>query len=375
MKCIRCNHDSKHKDRKNQTCPKCKGAFAFEPQEKDPVTDVAFQNAINRVSGNGKVRFGNEHLYYEVNRRLRPRFPRGRGMLAPLATASVVGGMFVGVPWLFGAGWISAIAAVVLGATGTVQGVRWFNRNRQRTVLLDRARFSGMTIAWERAHGRPVGLIVRAPEAAARAPSRALQYEMVDYSFDRAVICDRASTVDLLLANNFHFENNCAVLTYDGYPSGPFETIRTMLKRNPKLRAFALHDATVDGCTLAHRLATDPAWFAGQVPVTDVGLRPGQAEPVKGLGLRAPAGAAVAGHGITASEAAWLTQYSLELAAIRPDQILKRLFRAMNRQDDDADDGGGVFFIGDGDDGRVIEDAESFSSDANADDGGADSFG
>jgi hypothetical protein len=27
------------------------------------------------------------------------------------------------------------------------------------------------------------------------------------------VICDRAQTVDVLLANNFHFENNCAVLS------------------------------------------------------------------------------------------------------------------------------------------------------------------
>ena len=111
-----------------------------------------------------------------------------------------------------------------------------------------------MLIAWERAHGKPPGLIVRPSAQAPSRPRRVLESDLADYSFDRAVICDRARTVDLLLANNFHFENNCAVLSIDGYPPGPFETVRTMLKRNPKLQVFALHDATVEGCTLAHRL-------------------------------------------------------------------------------------------------------------------------
>ena len=130
----------------------------------------------------------------------------------------------------------------------------------------------------------------RAPHRARREPAAPRpEPDLADYSFDRAVICDRARTVDLLLANNFHFENNCAVLSIDGYPPGPFETVRAMLKRNPRLQVFALHDATPDGCTLAHRLATDPAWFAGQVPVIDVGLRPGHAGPFQGLWLPAAA--------------------------------------------------------------------------------------
>ena len=180
--------------------------------------------------------------------------------------------------------------------------------------------------------------------------------------------------------NNFHFENNCAVLSLEGYPPGPFETVRTMLKRNPKLRAFALHDATVAGCTLAHRLTTDPAWFAGQVPVTDVGLRPGHAGPFRGLWLPALIPHVPLDGGIKASEAEWLRQYALELAAIRPDQVLKRLFRAMNRQPegDDSDDGADILIFdggSDGGDSYVIDDDDSFGSDADADDGGADSFG
>src|SRR5204863_2586986 len=132
-----------------------------------------------------------------------------------------------------------------------------------------------MWSAWRAAlHDHPKGLIVR-KEPAPR--PRAAEPDIPLYSFDRAVICDRARTVDLLLANNFHFENNCAVLSVEGYPPGPFATVRTMLQRNPRLQVYALHDATFAGCVLARRLTSDPAWFQGQVRVLDVGLRPGHA--------------------------------------------------------------------------------------------------
>jgi hypothetical protein len=152
-----------------------------------------------------------------------------------------------------------------------------------------------------------------------------------------------------------------------------------MLKRNPRLQVFALHDATVAGCTLAHRLASDPAWFAGQVPVTDVGLRPGHAEPFRGLWLPAEVLHVPLDGGITPAEAEWLKSYSLELAVIRPDQVLKRLFRAMNRQTESDGNGTGgngeTACVEEEERSFVIEDNESFSSDASADDGGADSFG
>src|SRR5204863_3046139 len=139
---------------------------------------------------------------------------------------------------------------------------------------VDAATFERLWERWCSVHGTPAGVIVRKPQPDHPA---AAEPDLADYSFDRAVICDRARTVDLLLANNFHFENNCAVLSIDGYPPGPFETVRAMLKRNPGLQVFALHDATETGCRLAHRLATETAWFAGQARVVDVGLRPAHA--------------------------------------------------------------------------------------------------
>ena len=181
---------------------------------------------------------------------------------------------------------------------------------------------------------------MRAMTRGTSAPQRALEADIADYSFDRAVICDRARTADILLANNFHFENNCAVLAIDGYPETQFETVRAMLKRNPRLRVFALHDAKGKGCRLARTLANDPAWFAGQVDVVDVGLRPRHTRAFRGL-LQPSVQPVTPGNGISSSDAAWLSAQTLELAAIRPEQVLKRMYKALNRKDSDGDGGAG----------------------------------
>jgi hypothetical protein len=195
-------------------------------------------------------------------------------------------------------------------------------------ATLHRSRFERLYARWEAEHGPPPGVIKRRP-AAESTPE--VEADVSDYSFDRAVICDRARTVDLLLANNFHFENNCAILSVDGYPQGPFETVRAMLKRNPRLAVYALHDATPAGCRLARTLAQDPAWFAGQTAVIDVGLRPMQADAIQGPFLPGREGDVGTEPGLSAWEATWLAKHRLELAVISPEQVVKRLFRAINQ--------------------------------------------
>ena len=360
MKCVHCQTDSKYKDRSSGRCPSCGKAFAFEPKQGDPFTDMAFQSAIDAVSAKGAVRWGVEHLYYEVCRRRRgKRFPW------KVCVALVIA-LLVLLNWTNAAPPLFVLVPAV--------PVIWLLIRRldrlTPTVQLERAEFDRLWQKWVSANGNPKGLIVRKTQPRSTTPQ---ERDIGDYSFDRAVICDRARTVDLLIANNFHFENNCAVLSVRGYPEGPFETVRTMLKRNPKLQVFALHDASITGCRLANTLADDPAWFKGQVTVTDVGLRPRHAAPFHGLLLPA-AGAAVVVHGtgIDASEVAFLTAYVLELAAIRPEQILKRLFRAINRREDIRSDSDGSS----GSDGSGIDDdRSSFSQDAGDSDNGSDSFG
>jgi hypothetical protein len=97
------------------------------------------------------------------------------------------------------------------------------------------------------------------------------------YSFDRLVVCDRSEIAQFLIANNFHFENNCAVLSITGYPQSIFDTTMEMLRRNPDLKVYALHDCSPRGIGLVDQLRTSPNWFRGNSAIIiDIGLLPRQ---------------------------------------------------------------------------------------------------
>lgn len=364
MKCFRCGHDSKYSERRDGHCPQCKGKFAFEPREGARMSDVAFADAIARVSSDGEVAWGVEHLHYEVARRLKKK-----------ARGSVIGGVLLSLFALI----IGSAFHVAIGlGLGLLLAFFTYRAARRVELVLSRAQFDLMWGKWCAAHGAPRRVIHRRPPNAL-APPRTLEPDIPSYSFDRAVICDRARTVDLLLANNFHFENNCAVLGEGGYPAQAFEVVRKMLKNNPRLVVYVLHDATPSGCGLAHRVAREEAWFAGRVRVVDVGLRPAHAFALRGLWLR-QRGLVVHTEelgGLSRAERVWLAKgWTLELAAIRPEQVIKRLYRAISEDRGGAlsesrttsDGGGGATDI-------VYFDTTSMGTEASASDGGGDSFG
>lgn len=375
MKCVRCGKDSNYKDRSGRTCPGCKGRFAFEPKDGDPVTDMLFLNSIKAVSGDGRLWWGVENLYYEVCRRSRK--------VVPLACILVL---------LFLAAFLLTLALTqrnrsvtpALGFFGVVLLVGGLasaaTRLRGAYARIDRDTFSRLWDKWVGAHGKPEKVIERVPDPPT---PKDLEADIGDYSFDRAVICDRARTVDLLVANNFHFENNCAVLSVDGYPKGPFAVIKAMLKRNPRLLVFVVHDASAPGCRLAHRLVTDPDWFGGAgLRVIDLGLRPRHAGPFRGLLQHGDGVRLEPEDGIATAEAEWLVKHRLELAAVRPEQVLKRLFaglqahanddpRARDTSSQGASDGW-VTTCGAFDAGGYGGDSDGAGGDGG---GGADAFG
>jgi hypothetical protein len=353
MKCVYCLNDSKYPERADGKCPKCGKRFAFEPKTGAIFTDMAFKSAIDAVSSLGTVRFLPQHVYYELAR-------RKRGTRSPSVVFLVLSGICLLValasPFLL-------IPAAVLGL---IAALLWPKNH----LLEPASSFDSTWSRWISIHGAPPGLIVRKLPGKDPAPSQRAA-DIQQYSFDRAVICDRPETVDVLLANNFHFENNCAVLAKNGYPPRAFDTVKEMLQKNPRLTVYVLHDATVEGCTLAHELATSKSWFRDRARVVEVGIRPAHAKSFRGVWLRGDVAIGRA-PGITAREASWLAQSSLELFAIRPEQIIKRLFKAI-ATDVDGLSPASQFLLDDGPTFWV--DAGSFSSDASASDGGGDSFG
>ena len=97
--------------------------------------------------------------------------------------------------------------------------------------------------------------------------------ELNHYSFDRLVVCQKDEIAHFLIANNFHLENNCAILSITGYPENTFQTILDMARQNPNLKVYALHNCSASGMNLVYNLKTRPNWFINyQIQIYDLGL-------------------------------------------------------------------------------------------------------
>jgi hypothetical protein len=96
------------------------------------------------------------------------------------------------------------------------------------------------------------------------------------YTFARVLVTDSIGIAEMLIANAFHIFDNCPILSVDGYPQDTFATILEMVRRNPDLDVYALHDASVTGCMLPLTLRTKE-WFPEPATrIIDLGLRPRQ---------------------------------------------------------------------------------------------------
>jgi hypothetical protein len=314
VKCIHCGAKTKYSDRRaTRRCARCRHEFAFEPRESDSVSDLAFKYALQAVSDDGRLSWTDRNLYYEVARRVRRR--------------------------------------------------RWRDRLVRRPFpCLVPTDFEGMVRRWSLVHGAPPGKLADRAFAE-RSAEGSTAPDVADYAFERVVICDSEDAVDVLLANRFHADNRCPVFSFDGYPAQAYETLLPRLQDNPPEMAIVVHDADPAGCSLATRVGEDPRWFgrAGSVSIVDAGLRPADARRFRGVYLQGSP-LDVGDGGITAEERKWLSNYRLELAAVRPRTLLTVLAGILRGEIVPTDrdkvgtrrlrriwDGDGVW-IGDGDD-------------------------
>jgi hypothetical protein len=370
MKCIHCGTDSKLTQRtqaparrereRDKRCPKCRHPFAFEPTtDPNRVTDGQLKHAIDRVCGEGKVLFTERQLWYEFNRRwMKPGFWRAQYGALPFAGASTSL-----IPAVAGAGVLIFPVALLGLAAGLGAAAVLSRRANRRAPLPPRPPRIPLDVferqylrRWITVHGNVAGLLpVR--EAAAPDLPKQVPADVASFSFDRAVVTDTWETAQMLVANRFHFEHHCAVLSRDGYPDGIADTVKEMLRRNPRLTVFALHDASPGGCLLPLTLR-DPAWFPDPgVRIVDLGLRPGTA-----LRLRVPAlaGAPVATPArlakiLPAEDVAWLAEgHAAELAALRPAEVLRAAYQGIVAAGRSDGSGGGDGSTGGGYDGGVI---------------------
>jgi hypothetical protein len=322
-------------------CKSCGEPFAFEPStmEEVKVTDPMFANLIQEISVNGTLSFTRKQFLYFTNRKLtRKKYQTnfsayfGWGFIAILATIFIGGitdslllGLFAGlgvnivgllknhqdalsnylsikerkkklkkfqiVSIIVGVFYTLvgvvrpesiplAIAGIVLSVIGVILGNQKQSPSADNTqiMLLNVSDFDRWIERWTNLKGNIEQLL---PDALPRLnPSRNkdINPELLNYSFDRLLVCDRDEIAHFLITNNFHFENNCAILSINGYPQNIFDIVMKMVRNNSELQVYTIHNCSPDGIQLAHKLRTEPQWFSDRnLPIIDIGISPQQA--------------------------------------------------------------------------------------------------
>ncbi|BAS55430.1 hypothetical protein NIES2135_52850 [Leptolyngbya boryana NIES-2135] len=293
MKCIECGTNNWLSDRtKNQGfCKKCQHQFAFEPvhMEGSKMTDQYFKETISSISSGDILFFTEKQFLYAINRRLarykitdaEDKIPTSINTFGVifiiLSVISFTSSEIRELPFSD-----NLIAILVLSfvfslfASPLIYAADLlFGNRRQKQFSVTEAELHGWIERWKFV-GNSIDKLLDPPQLTAAAAT--ISDEVSAYSFDRVIICDRATIAQLLIANNVHFENSCAILSLNGYPAAIFDTVMQMLRRNSDLTVYVLHDATPQGISLIHTLKTSSEWFENQtLRYFELGLLPRQA--------------------------------------------------------------------------------------------------
>jgi hypothetical protein len=399
MKCIRCNTDNKLKDRTlyQGRCSSCRHPFTFEPTAMGSVqiTDMMFAKTLSDISVNGSLSFTRSQFFAFLEKRLRSKKASTIGCLIFCSIPVLLWGIAVAfnadiltaIPFfivfvafngaaaclhsaslkssrknrrylsLFLIAW-GAFLVVVGSVIGLISSSGWavivslgigsfmlytgFDRIKNPQIiikpLISQESINGWLDNWQQINGSIPTLLQSPDRIQAIAPQ--VPEDVTHYSFDRLIVCDRDTVAHFLIANNFHFENNCAILSIDRYPTDIFESVMTMVRRNPDLKVFVIHDCSAKGLLTVSRIKTEAAWFANtSVTVIDIGLLPRQIlESRRGFVVTKSSSQSQRStqlpptlrQSLSRAELAWLDAgHSVNLESIAPRQLMTALQRAI----------------------------------------------
>lgn len=148
-----------------------------------------------------------------------------------------------------------------------------------------------------------------------------------------AIICQSDEIAQFLIANKVDSENNCTILSINGYPQSIFDTAMEILRYNADVKIYALHDATPAGVDLANQLRTNSNWFANQdIKIFDLGIFPHQVLENRDMFVQNSKTMAEASRklpykvrlDLTLEEIAWLDAGNfVELESFEPPRLLR----------------------------------------------------
>jgi hypothetical protein len=421
MKCINCGTDNKLKDRTvNQgRCLKCNHPFVFEPTSMGTatITDSMFSKVLADISASYTLYFTPKQLLYFLDSRVRKKAFQPAGfwflyLFFNVWVTGFVGGftaafipnsvLVVNLVYQAVTIWnlfnntnssrlnnasrkasaktlqrlgvvilVVGISAslfvlnsfpvfsivVILGLLSIFLGTRQLGKveNLPQQFLFSSIDLDRWLIKWQQINGKVDKVLTSQQEQIA---PTSINPDITAYSFDRLVVCDSANIAQLLIANNFHFENNCAILSITGYPQSIFNTTMEMLRRNPDLKVYAIHDCSSKGVSLVHHLRTSEKWFLNSnVTIIDLGLLPRQIIASQGkmftrfssqLKDEAKKLSVDICQSLTADELAWLhTGNFVELESFTPQKLIQVLRHGISGSLNLESDDSSIILIGD----------------------------
>ncbi len=346
MKCIKCNTENNLKERQflNGTCKTCRHPFVFDPKSQPaaPFTDGFFANAINTLSVNHSLFFTPRQFYYALNNRRQSKLNLIAAigcLIGLLAVINLI--LFIATKSVFFL--LTLLLIIFCGIIFILPKVRErFENKKPKKIIFEFHQINDWLHRWQRVNGAMAKILPPPTVSKQIAP---ISEEVKAYSFDRLVVCDSPQMAQFLLANNFHFEHNCAVLAIDKYPQPVFGTVMEMLRRNPELKVYALHDASPAGVHLAHRLRHEADWFRDSptVQIYDLGLMPRQVFDRRLFVLQSEQFAHFARHNmlpevratLLPEEIAWLEAGNyVELESFAPQTLLRIVTNGIARSRD-----------------------------------------
>ncbi|AFZ57396.1 hypothetical protein H6G54_25935 [Anabaena cylindrica FACHB-243] len=429
MKCINCGTDNNLKDRtaKQGRCKQCNHPFAFEPTSMGTVkiTDPMFAKILADISANNTLYFTPKQFLYFLDNRIRKKGFKTSSFIPMYLFSNIwitgfVGGMtsaflpnsflaanllyqtgtifylfnntksskltsasrnassrslqFIGILILVAGissslfifnSFIVFFIVVILGMLSIFLGTRQLGKvgNLPQEFLITQSYLDSWLERWQQINGT-LDKVLPVPQE--KITPVAINPDVTVYSFDRLIVCDSATIAQLLIANNFHFENNCAILSINGYPQSIFNTTMEMLRRNPDLQVFALHDCSPKGVSLVHRLRTSESWFLNSdVKIIDVGLLPRQILAnkrgmfVQNLAKKSTELPLEVRQSLSKEELAWLDAGNfVELESFTPQMLIKVLRSGISGSLNLESDDSSMILIGDS--GNDIYMVESF---------------
>ncbi|MBE9220496.1 toprim domain-containing protein [Dolichospermum flos-aquae] len=410
MKCINCGTDNKLKDRTaNQgRCLKCNHPFVFEPTSMGTatITDSMFSKTLADISASYTLYFTPKQLLYFLDNRVRKKAFQPIGFWSLYLFLNVW--VFFTISYLFnlvfqaltiwylfnntnsssvnnasrkasartlqGLGVLILVVGisaslfvldsfpvfsivVILGMLSIFLGTRQLGKvqNLPQELLFPSTDLDSWLTKWQQINGKLDKVLTSQQEQIA---PTSINPDITAYSFDRLVVCDSANMAQLLIANNFHFENNCAILSITGYPQSIFSTTMEMLRRNPDLKVYAIHDCSSKGVSLVHHLRTSEKWFLNSnVTIIDLGLLPRQIIASQGkmftrfssqLKDEAKKLSVDIRQSLTAEELAWLdTGNFVELESFTPQKLIQVLRHGISGSLNLESDDSSIILIGD----------------------------